>query len=83
MQVRMKTMMAGPDGCAASGQIITLSAEEAAQLIAGNYAETVDEADAKALPKAAAVEEAIAEAKERAVGPGANRTGKNRKRGRP
>lgn len=71
-------MMAGPDGCVAAGQVVPVSDEEAERLIAGNYAEAVDEPKAKAKPveKPAVVEEATAPPAERAVGPGGNRKGK-------
>lgn len=42
MLVRMKTTMAGPDGCASPGQIIDPSEEEARTLVAGGYAEAID-----------------------------------------
>lgn len=42
MEIRMKTLMAGPSGTRHPGEKATVSAEEAEMLIAGGYAESVD-----------------------------------------
>lgn len=42
MEIRMKTLMAGPSGTRHPGEKATVSAEEAEMLIAGGYAESVE-----------------------------------------
>ena len=46
-KVRMKTILAGPGRSAARGDVLDVSADEAAQLVVGGYAEAVD-AEARA-----------------------------------
>lgn len=43
MRLRLKTRMAGPDGCYAPGDVVEADGEEAAQLLAGDYAERLPE----------------------------------------
>ncbi len=43
MEIRMKTLMAGPHGSRHPGEKCTVSAEEAEMLINGGYAEPVDD----------------------------------------
>lgn len=57
MEIRMKTLMAGPNGTRHPGETCTVSAEEAEMLIGGGYAEP---AEAEKVGNAA--EEATAEA---------------------
>ena len=42
MEIRMKTLMAGPNGSRHPGEKCTVSAEEAEMLIAGGYAEPAE-----------------------------------------
>ena len=41
VKIKMKTSMAGPHGSCGAGQVISVSAEQANDLIAGGYAERV------------------------------------------
>ena len=41
MDVKMHSIMAGPDGCADAGEVVTLSATAAKRLIKGNFAAEV------------------------------------------
>lgn len=45
MKVRLKTLMAGPEGVHPPGSVIEASNEEAEILIAGGYAESVSPAE--------------------------------------
>ena len=42
MKIRMKTIMAGPDGVVLAGQIVDLPAAKAIELLNGGYAHAVD-----------------------------------------
>ncbi len=42
MKVRMKTLMAGPDGVLQPGQVVDLPVEQAETLIAGGFAVAVE-----------------------------------------
>lgn len=46
MQIKMRTLMAGPEGVVKRGDIISVSAEIAEALIAGRFAWPVDKAPA-------------------------------------
>lgn len=43
MEIRMKTLMAGPNGSRHPGETCTVSADEAEMLINGGYAEPADD----------------------------------------
>jgi hypothetical protein len=47
MEIRMKTLMAGPNGSRHPGERCTVEADEAEMLINGGYAEAIDEGDGK------------------------------------
>lgn len=70
MEIRMKTLMAGPSGTRHPGETATVSADEAEILVAGGYAEPVD------AEKTA--EEATAEPGEPADAEKGNRKGKGK-----
>lgn len=74
MEIRMKTLMAGPNGSRHPGEKCTVSAEEAEMLIAGGYAEPVD---AEKVDEKTA-EEATAESGEPADAEKGNRKGKGK-----
>jgi hypothetical protein len=46
-KIKLKTIMAGPGGCFDPGQIISVEDDLAYSLIAGGYAEYVDQAEQK------------------------------------
>jgi len=56
MKIRLKTLMAGPDGVFPPGSVIEVSPEEAQALIAGGYAERLERPPEKAEVEVAAVE---------------------------
>lgn len=74
MEIRMKTLMAGPSGTRHPGETATVSADEAEMLIAGGYAEPVD---AEKVDEKTA-EEAAAESDEPAEAEKGNRKGKGK-----
>lgn len=61
-QIRMKTLMAGPNGVRHPGEVCMISPEEAAVLIDGDYAEAVFTAEEiAAKPTSKKVEKKIEE----------------------
>lgn len=42
MKVKMNSIMAGPDGCYAAGQVVNLPAEKAEALISGGFAVSLE-----------------------------------------
>jgi hypothetical protein len=56
MKVRLKTLMAGPEGVFSPGAVIDAGTEEAEALIAGGYAERVDPPVQPAAVETAAIE---------------------------
>lgn len=80
MRVKMRTYYAGPAGSAQPGGLLTVSEEEGAALIAGNYAEAVETAAAPAPTSEPAAEEvaetATAPAPETATAPPSRPRGK-------
>ncbi len=69
MKIRLKTLMAGPEGVFPPGSVIEVSSEEARALIAGGYAEPVPNPDAPQAPELPVVETAALEPGSRAVKP--------------
>jgi len=65
MKVRMQATMAGPDGVVQSGRVIEVSAEMAATLVEGGYAEYVE--PSQALQRETEIETADVEAPEQAI----------------
>jgi len=53
-KVRMKTILAGPGRAAARGDVLEVSADEAAQLVIGGFAEALDAAARDAVARAPA-----------------------------
>lgn len=74
MEIRMKTLMAGPNGSRHPGEKCTVSAEEAEMLIAGGYAEPAEAEKVDETP----AEETTAEADEPAEAEKGNRKGKGK-----
>ena len=56
VKVKMKTSMAGPNGCFGIGQVIAVSQVEADDLIAGGFAERVGALDASPATESASLE---------------------------
>ncbi len=56
MKIRLKTLMAGPEGVFPPGSVIEDSAEEAEMLIAGGFAEPLDAAPVMPEVETAAIE---------------------------
>ena len=56
MKVRLKTLMAGPDGVFPPGSVIEVSIEESRSLIAGGFAESLVAPSVVAAAEAATVE---------------------------
>lgn len=56
MKMRLKTLMAGPEGVFPPGSVIEASPEEAEALIAGGFAELVEVQSSIRLDETAAVE---------------------------
>jgi hypothetical protein len=84
-RVKLLTLMAGPTGVFQPGQIVTISTDMATALVAGGYAEMVDQVadpvEASGLPAAAPsggppVELAIDVAPETATAPAQRRRGR-------
>ncbi len=69
MKIRLKTLMAGPEGVFLPGSVIEVSPEEARALIAGGYAETVPRPAAQQKDEPPAVETAAVQPGSRAVRP--------------
>ena len=69
MRVRLKTLMAGPEGVFLPGSVIEVSPEEANALIAGGFAEQVEQSGKTEATEPAPVETAAVEPGYRAVRP--------------
>jgi hypothetical protein len=69
MKIRLKTLMAGPDGVFPPGSVIEVSPEEARALIAGGYAESVPRPAVAPKAEPPAVETAAVQPGSRAVRP--------------
>jgi hypothetical protein len=69
MKIRLKTLMAGPDGVATPGSVIEASDDEARMLIDGGFAEAVQRVAGSAHAETSAVETAAFEPGNRAVKP--------------
>jgi hypothetical protein len=69
MKIRLKTLMAGPEGVFPPGSVIEVSPEEARALIAGGYAEAVPRPAAQEKDELPAVETAAVQPGSRAVRP--------------
>jgi hypothetical protein len=67
MRVRLKTLMAGPEGVFPIGSVIDAGDEEAEALIAGGFAERYDRPVEPVVVEPAAVETAAIEPGSRAV----------------
>ncbi len=71
MKIRLKTLMAGPEGVFPPASVIETSDDEARALIAGGFAEPVHRSPGSAPADASAVETAAFEPGNRAVKPAA------------
>ena len=71
MKVRLKTLMAGPEGVFLPGSVIEASHEEANALIAGGFAEQVEQSCKPEAAEPVPVETAAVEPGSRAVRPAA------------
>ncbi len=69
MKIRLKTLMAGPDGVFLPGSVIEVSPEEARALFAGGYAEPVPRPAALPKEEPPTVETAAVQPGSRAVRP--------------
>ena len=69
MKIRLKTLMAGPEGVFLPESVIEVSPEEARALIAGGYAEPVPRQAAPAKEEPPAVETATIQPGSRAIRP--------------
>jgi len=64
-KVRLRTLMAGPEGCHPSGSVISLEDAQADELVSAGYAEYVEEPK----PSQDVIEVAVVEAPEKAILP--------------
>ena len=71
MKIRLKTLMAGPEGVFPPGSVIEVSPEEARTLIAGGFAEQVEQLGKPQAAEPAPVETAAVEPGSRAMKPAA------------
>jgi len=71
MKVRLKTLMAGPEGVFLPGSVIEVSSEEARALIAGGFAEPAEQPGKPEAADPAPFETAAVEPGNRAVRPAA------------
>ena len=69
MKVRLKTLMAGPEGVFPPESVVNVSREEAEALIAGGFAEPLDQPEKPAVADLDPVETAAIEPGIRAVKP--------------
>ena len=75
MKIRLKTLVAGPEGVSLPGSLIEHSPEEARTLIAGGYAEAVPRPAAQEKDEPPAVETAAVQPPYRRGGAGPARAG--------
>lgn len=71
MKVRLKTLMAGPEGVFPPESVVEVSREEAEALIAGGFAEVLQQPGRPSEPDPVPVETAAIEPGDRAVKPAA------------